>query len=150
MKHLFLLGLVLLSLGLSTLLTDTNEAGLRASVTELPVRSLLTLVVADGALLECDGVLDGQDSGGGAEEVALLGSLDVCGGSVTLLRLAVSAREEDEALLVLGKTLHVGLEALLRDVLATGINSDTDGRRELARDAGLYSNVSQVQNTGGR
>jgi hypothetical protein len=49
---LFLLGVGLLGLRLGALLADTDKAGLRASVTELPVSILLALVVGNGTLLE--------------------------------------------------------------------------------------------------
>jgi hypothetical protein len=133
---LFLLGRLLFSLGLSTLLTNTNKAGFGAGVTELPVGILGSLVVLDRTLLELNNILDGQDLAGGLDNVlALLGGLDVLDGSVTVLRLAAAAREEDELLPVLLETLHVGLETLLRDVLAAGVDRDTNGSRELAGDA---------------
>jgi hypothetical protein len=113
---------------------------LSTSVTEEPVGLLGGgLVVGDGALLESNGVVDGQDTGGGGDDVlALLGSLDVLGGSVTALGLAVAAGEEDEALLVLLEALDVGLEALLGKVLAAGIDGNADGARELAGNASLW------------
>jgi hypothetical protein len=68
------------------------------------------------------------------EVVGALGGLDVLGGSVTLLGLAVAAGEEDEALAVLLEALDVGLEALLGKVLAARVDGDTDGASELAGD----------------
>jgi hypothetical protein len=137
MDSLFLLGVGLLSLGLRALLTHTDEAGLRASVTELPVCVLLALEAADSALLELDNVLDGQSGGGvGNDLLSVLGGLDVLSGRVTLLGLAVAAGEEDESLPVLLKALNVGLEALLREVLAARVDRDTDGAGELAGDPG--------------
>jgi hypothetical protein len=133
---LFLLGIGLISLGLSALLTDTNKTGLGAVVTELPVCVLGSLVVLDGALLESNGVLDGQDLAGRLDGVlARLDGLDLLSGSITLLRLAVAAREEDEALPVLLEALHVGLEALLGEVLTAGVDRDTDCDCELAGNA---------------
>lgn len=115
-------------------------AGLGAGVTEGPVGVLGGLVVADEALLELEDVLDGQNGSGAADEVlAALGSLDLLGGSVTALGLAVAAGEEDEALPVLLEALDVGLETLLGEVLAAGVDRDTDGAGELAGDAGSYS-----------
>ena len=70
------------------------------------------------------------------EVVSALGSLDVLGGGVTLLGLAVAAGEEDEALPVFLEALDVGLEALLGEVLAAGVDRDTDGASELAGDTG--------------
>ena len=140
MNSLFLLGVGLLGLSLRALLTDTDEAGLGAGVTELPVGVLGGLVVANGALLELDDVLDGQSSGGGLDKVVgALGGLDVLGGSVTRLGLAVAAGEEDKALAVLLEALDVGLEALLGEVLAARVDRDTDGAGELAGDtSGCY------------
>ena len=69
------------------------------------------------------------------EVVSALGGLDVLGGGVTLLGLAVAAGEEDEALPVLLEALDVGLEALLGEVLAARVDGDTDGAGELAGNA---------------
>lgn len=136
-SSLFLLGLSLLSLGLGALLALTQVASLGAGLTEGLVGVLGGLVVADGALLELSDVLDGQGSGGAADKVVTaLGGLDVLGGGVTLLGLSVAAGEEDEALPVLLETLDVGLEALLGEVLAAGVDGDTDGAGELAGDTG--------------
>lgn len=133
--HLFLLGLSLLSLRLGTLFTSTLVTGLGALLTEHTVSVLSRLVVLDGALLEFDDVLDRQNLAGGLDgAVALLGSLDLLSGSVTLLGLAAAAGEENEALPVFLEALHVGLEALLREVLAAGVDGDTDGGSELAGD----------------
>lgn len=140
--HLFLLSVSLLSLGLSTLLTGTLVAGLGTLFTEQTVCVLGGLVVLDGTLLEGDGVLDGENLLGGLDGVALLGGLDLLDGSVTLLGLAVAAGEENEALPVLLETLHVGLEALLGEVLAAGVDGDTDGASELAGDTGGYLHIS--------
>lgn len=135
-SRLFLLSTLFLSLGRSTLLADTNKTSLGASLAERPVGILGTLVVGDGTLLELGDVADGQDRAGRLGSVlALLGSLDFLLGSVTLSRLAVAAREEDEALPVLLEALHVGLEALLREVLTAGVDGDTDRWRELAGNA---------------
>jgi hypothetical protein len=136
-SRLFLLVSGVISLRLRALLPDTDKAGLGARVAELPVRVLGRLVVADLALLEGDDVLDGQSGGGAADDVlGSLGGLDVLGGSITLLGLAVAAGEEDEALPVLLKALDVGLEALLGEVLAARVDRDTDGTGELAGDTG--------------
>jgi hypothetical protein len=144
-SSLFLLVGSILSLRLGALLTDTDKAGLGAGITELPVGVLLTLVVANGTLLEGDDVLDGQSRGGAADDVlGALGGLDVLGRSVTLLGLAVAAREEDEALPVLLEALDVGLEALLGEVLAARVDRDTDGAGELAGDAGGCDTVNTV------
>lgn len=144
-NSLFLLSVGLLSLGLRALLTDTLEAGLRAGVTELPVCVLLALVVANGTLLELDDVLDGQSSGGAANDLlGVLGGLDVLSRGVALLGLAVAAGEEDEALPVLLEALDVGLEALLGKVLAAGVDRDTDGASELAGNTGGCGTISRV------
>jgi hypothetical protein len=133
-SSLFLLVLLLLGLGSSTGSALADKASLRAGVTELPVGVLLALVVANSTLLEDGGVLDGQDVG--ADDVlARLGGLDILSGGVTLLGLAVAAGEEDEALAVLLEALDVGLEGLLREVLAARVDGDTDGAGELAGNA---------------
>lgn len=134
MSSLFLLVLLLLSLGRGTGSALANKASLRAGVTELPVGVLLALVVAKGTLLEARGVLDGQ-SVAADDVLTRLGGLDVLSGGVTLLGLAVAAGEEDEALAVLLEALDVGLEGLLREVLAARVDGDTDGAGELAGNA---------------
>ena len=134
--RLFLLSISLLSLELGTLGAGTSVALHSALVTELPVGVLGGLDAADGNLLEDGLVDDGEDGAGGLDEVlALLGGLDVLGGGVTVLGLAVAAGEEDKALPVLLEALDVGLEALLGDVLAAGVDRDTDGGCELAGNA---------------
>lgn len=141
---LFLLGSSLVLLSGGTLGAGTGVALLSALVAEEPVGILGRLIVGDGALFERNTVVDGQDAGGGRDDVlALLGGLDVLGGSITALGLAIAAGEEDEALLVLLEALDVGLEALLGQVLAAGVNGDTDGDRELAGDASLCGFVSR-------
>ena len=131
-SHLFLLSFGLISLDLGTLGASTGVALLGAGVTELPVGVLGCLNAADGDLLN-DGLVDnGEDLGGSLDGVSTLGGLDVLSGSITALGLAVTAGEEDETLPVLLETLDVGLEALLGDVLAAGIDGDTNGGCELA------------------
>jgi hypothetical protein len=164
-SSLFLLAVSLLSLRLLALLADTDETGLRASVTELAVSVLGGLVVGDGALLELGGVLDGKDSGGVADNALLvLGGLDLLGGSVTLLGLAVAAGENDEALAVFLETLDVGLEAFLGQVLrmsadpsklltdtthlAARVHGDTNGASKLAGNASSLQ-LNQGETTAG-
>ena len=142
--HLFLLGSSLVLLSGGTLGTGTSVALLSTLVAEQPVGVLGRLVVGDRTLLESNTVVDGQDAGGGRDDVlALLSGLDVLGGSVTTLSLAVAAGEEDEALLVLLETLDVGLEALLGEVLAAGIDGNADSVRELAGNTSLCRFVSE-------
>lgn len=138
-SSLFLLRVSLLSLGFGALLTDTDEAGLRAAVTELPVGVLLALVVANGTLLKLDDVLDGKSGGGAADNVlSSLGSLDILSGGVTLLGLAIAAGKENKALPELLEALDVGLETLLGKVLAARIDRDTNGARKLAGNASSF------------
>ena len=109
---LFLGSSSLLSLDTSTLLSDTLQTSLAASVTEVSVGSLLTLGQAvtldlgDGLLRS--GVGDGEgraDVGAVALGLALnsessLSSLDLLGGSIELLVLAALTGEQDQAGLV--------------------------------------------------
>jgi hypothetical protein len=68
-----------------------------------------------------------------------LGRLLVLGG-IGLLGLVGLAGENDKAGLVLLQALDVGGEALLREVLAAGIDRDTDGASIVLGDAGsLFS-----------
>lgn len=127
--HLFLRSGSLLGLGLGPLLAGTSVPGVSTGLTESPVGVLGGLVITDGALLELVSVLDGESLGSALDVLALLGSGNLLSGSVTLLGLAVAAGEENEALLELLKTLDVGLQGLLGDVLAAGVDRDTNGGR---------------------
>lgn len=69
--------------------------------------------------------------------VAVADGLDLLGAGLALLGCLEVAGEEDEALLVGLQALNVGLEGLLGEVLATGVDRDTDGARKLAGDVGL-------------
>jgi hypothetical protein len=69
--------------------------------------------------------------------VAVADGLDLLGAGLALLGGLGVAGEEDEALLVGLQALNVGLEGLLAEVLATGVDRDTDGARKLAGDVGL-------------
>ena len=136
-NDLFLLLGGLLSLGLGALLADTNQASLGAGLAELPEGIFGSLVVGNGALLEFDDVLDGKAGlGAGNDVLTALGGLDVLSRGVAVLGLSVAAGEENEALPVLLETLNIGLEALLGEVLAAGVDRDTDGAGELAGDTG--------------
>lgn len=133
---LFLLVLGLLSPETSTLLTHTLETSLAPGLAQLLVGILLAGVVCDLALGDLGLVDDRQNVadllGSGTLLRALLGSLDLLSGSVTLPDLAVAAGEEDEAVGVLLETGDVGSERLLRQVLAAGINGDANGGSKLA------------------
>lgn len=135
-SHLFGLLSGSLSGGLGTLLTDTNKASVRASDTESAESVLGGGVGGDGALGEADVLDDGEGSGNVLDVLAGLDGLDLLSGGVTLLgRLGASAAGEDnEALPVLLETLDVGLQRLLGEVLAAGVDRDTDGGRKLAGD----------------
>ena len=79
---------------------------------------------------------------------ALTGSLDVGCGRLTGLGRFGLAREEDETLLVGFEALDVGGERLFGEVLAARVDRNTDGGRQLARDAGfLYSSQSRSLNS---
>lgn len=69
--------------------------------------------------------------------VAVADGLDLLGAGLALLGCLEVAGEEDEALLVGLQALNVDLEGLLAEVLATGVDGDTDGARKLAGDVGL-------------
>ena len=138
--RLFLRSVSFILLSLGPLLPLANQACLAARITELPVRRLLAREVADLALLNCDLVGDREvllallDL---ALVSALLCRLHILGRSVTRLRRLDLAREEDETLLVLLQTCNVGLQRLLAQVLAAGVDGDTDGGRKLAGDTGF-------------
>lgn len=146
--RLFLLGSLLVLLGLGTLLALANKTCVGASDTESAVGVLGAWVVADLAVLDSDFVGDGESLVGEldlavVELVAdLLGSIDLVLRGVTLLRRLDLAGEEDEALLVLLEAQDVGLERLLGQVLAAGVDSNTDGGRQLAWDTSFLQPVS--------
>lgn len=120
-SHLFLGGGGLLSLSLSPLLPDTDQAGLASGLTQPPESVLLTLwqlVTLDLAdsLLAAD-VLDGQGSLevssvtlGLAGGKGSLSSVNLLRGRVELLELAALAGEQNQASLVLLETGNVGSE----------------------------------------
>lgn len=120
--RLFLLGLLLLGLGLGALLALADKAGLRAGVTESAVGVLGGGVVGELAGLDGDLVVDGEGLVGELDVLTLLGGLDLLSGGLTLLGGLGVAGEEDEALLVSLQALDVGLEGLLAQVLAAGVD----------------------------
>ena len=140
MIRLFLVGSSLLLLGLGTLGALANQTSVGASVAELAVGVLLAWVVGDLALGDLDGVDDGESLVGllnvGAV-AGLLRGLGVLGGCLARLGGIALAGKEDEAALVGLQTLDVGLEGLLREVLTTWIDRDSDCACELAWDAGF-------------
>ena len=133
LSRLFLSVGSLLSLGLGALLAGTGETGLAADVTELAVSVLLTGVVGELALDNLGLVLDGEGNVGLLDKV-LLGSLDLVGRGVTLLGGLAVAGEEDNAAAVGLQALDVGDKRLLGEVLAAGVDRDTDGGCKLAGD----------------
>lgn len=135
--HLLLLLGLLVGLGLGALLADTNKAGLGAGVAELAVGVLGGRVLGDLGLGDNSLVVDGEGRVGEENVVAVADGLDLLGAGLALLGGLGVAREEDEALLVGLQALNVGLEGLLGEVLATGVDGDTDGARKLAGDVGL-------------
>lgn len=141
--HLFLLGGLLVLLGLGTLLALAEQASIGASDTQSAVGVLGAWVVADLAVLDGDLVGDRESLVGEldlavVELVAdLLGSIDLVLGGIALLGRLDLAGEEDKTLLVLLEAQDVGLERLLGQVLAAGVDSNADGGRQLAWDASL-------------
>lgn len=144
-SHLFLGSRLLLSLGLSTLLTGTLVAGLGAGLTEAAVGSLLTLgevfALDLGDSLGGGDVLDGEggvDAGDEALGLALsegsLGGVDLLGRRVELLELTALAGEEDQASLVVLEAGDIGDEGLLGVVDTAVVNGDADGGSELLGD----------------
>lgn len=124
----------LLSLGLGALLADTGETGLAADLAELAVGVLGAGVVGELALLDGSLVLDGEGNVG-LLDVVVLGGLDLLSRGVTLLGGLGLAGEEDNAAAVGLQALDVGGKGLLGEVLAAGVDRDTDGGCELAGDA---------------
>jgi hypothetical protein len=133
----------LLSLGLGALLAGTGETGLAADVTELAVGVLLTGVVGELALSDLGLVGDGEGGGGLLDEV-LLGRLDLLSRGVTLLGGLAVAGEQDNAAAVSLQALDVGGKRLLGEVLAAGVDRDTDGGCKLAGDTSSLGTWSVI------
>lgn len=144
--HLFLCRR-LVGLVLGALLADTHQAGVGAGGTELLVGGLLGGVVGELALGDGGGVDDGEDGGGRLDVGGLLGGLDVLGRGVALLGRLGLAREEDELALVSLQALDVGLERLLGEVLAAGVDRDANGGSELAGNASSLGCVRDLAMT---
>lgn len=144
LTHLFLGGLLLLSLDAGTLLALAAVAGLGAGVTETAVSSLLTLGEGVTADLGDGGLESSVDDGEGSADLlgdtlTGLGGLDVLSGRVELLELTALAGEEDQAGLVVlqaGDVLNLGLQGV---VGAAVVDRDTDGGSELLGDTGLLN-----------
>lgn len=136
--HLFL-GLLLLGLVPRTLLPDTLVAGVRPRLAELLVGTTLDVLgqFALGNLAEASGNgLLGDERG--ADGLCGLGGLLVLGG-IGLLGLVGLAGENDEAGLVVLQALDVRSKGLLGEVMAAGIDGDTDGASvELGNAGGLF------------
>lgn len=145
--HLFLGVGSLLLLVLLALLAAALVAGLAAGVAQSSVGVLGGLVVGDLALLE-DGLVGDGEVLAGERDLAtlrdLLGSVDLGRGSVALLGLLGVAREDDETLLVGLQAGHVGLEALLAEVLTARVDSNADSGRKLAGNASLLLGLVSV------
>ena len=84
--------------------------------------------------------MDDGEGGGGVGDGAGDG-LELVLGGVALLGLVALLGEQDQALLVGLEALDVGGQGLLGDVLATGVDGDTDGRGVLAGDASGLDSV---------
>jgi hypothetical protein len=137
-SHLFLGRSSLVSLILRPLLTRTGVSGLAPRVPKLSVGTSLNCSW-ELALLDLgngNGVGNWERSLGALDVVGLDGG-DVGSGRVTLLGLASLSWEEDEAGAVSLETGNVQGEGLDGEVLAAGIDGDTDGWCKLAWDASL-------------
>lgn len=84
--------------------------------------------------------MDDGEGGGGVGDGAGDG-LELVLGGVALLGLVALLGEQDQTLLVGLEALDVGGQGLLGDVLAAGVDGDTDGRGVLAGDASGLDSV---------
>ena len=127
-EHRLFLGALGLRLVADTLLPGTLQAGVGPRLAEGLVGTTLDVLgeLALGDLGEGSGNRLG-DAEGGADALCGLGGLLVLGG-IGLGDLVGLAGEDNQASLVLLKALDVDGEALLGEVLAAGIDGDTDGR----------------------
>lgn len=144
-SHLFLRGSSLVSLVLRPLLTRTSVSLLAPRVSELSVSTTLN-GSWDVALLDLGNGNGGSvgECGLGALGVLLLGGRDLLLGGVTSLGLASLSWEKDEAGAVSLKALDVQGKGLDGEVLAAGVNGDTDGACKLAWDGGLLEYKSDI------
>ena len=144
-----LLLLLLLSLLLRPSLLRTRVASFCSLLTESSVGVLSTLgQVAGGDLADGVGdvrVVDGEGGVGLGDILALKDGLGVGLLGVTLLDLAGTAGEDDEAVEVLLQSLDVDLETLLGQIGAASVNADTDGGSVLAGDLGSLSRMSVIE-----
>lgn len=135
---LFLSSGGLISLLLCSLLPGTLVSRIGSQISQLSERTtldrlwyiaLLDLSESTSGVNNRKTVLDVRD------EVA--GGLGLLFGSITLLVLAEFAWEENETLLVLLEAVDVDSEGFDGEVLAAGIDGDTDGWCKLAWDSGF-------------
>jgi hypothetical protein len=147
-SRLFLLGGFLVVFGLCSLLPDAHQSGIRPGLPQDLVSIRSTLDILDLDLLDRRNILDLESLGQSSNEtLALLCLLDVGRFGVQLCVLALATREENKALLVLLKTSNVDLDGLFANVLAAGIDRDTDGGRQLAWDTGFLIAVNSTSST---
>lgn len=134
-RRLFLVGL---SLGcvLGTLLPLAKQSLVASCQAQLGVGTTLNSLGGFALLDLVDTLLDVDDGQGGGEERDGLLDTDVL--AVTSLGLTSLAGEDDEALLVGLEAGDVGGERLLADVLAAGVDGNTDsGSEQLGDTSGL-------------
>lgn len=144
-SHLFLRRSSLVGLVLRPLLTRTGVSLLAPRVSELSVSTTLN-GSWDVALLDLgngNGSSVGE-CGLGALGVLLLGGGDLLLGGVSGLGLASLSWEKDEASTVSLEALDVQGEGFDGEVLAAGVNGDTDGACKLAWDGGLLKYKSDI------
>jgi hypothetical protein len=106
-------------------------------MTEFGVRIVVALDVLGLDLLDTGSVHNRQTDADSAENTLTLLSLrDLLRLRVTLLRLANTAGEQNQAFAVLFKTGNIGLEGFFGEILAAGIDRDADCGRQFAGNAG--------------
>ena len=144
-SHLFLRRSSLVGLVLRPLLTRTGVSLLAPRVSELSVGTTLN-GSWDVALLDLGNGNGGSvgECGLGALGVLLLGGGDLLLGGVSGLGLASLSWEKDEAGAVSLEALDVQGEGFDGEVLAAGVNGDTDGACKLAWDGGLLKFKSDI------
>lgn len=144
--HLFLSRRLLVSLILCSLLPCAPVSGLTPCVSELPVCAAFNGLGQIALANLLDGGVDVDDGQTLLEAGhSLLGTSNLLLGRVTLLLLSGLAGEEDQAGTVLLEAGNVGGERFVGEVLAAGVNSDTDRGRKLAGDASFLCTVRIVR-----
>lgn len=142
--HLFLGSSSLISCILCSLLTLSGQSSLTSGIPQLSVCTSLNWFWHISLLDLWETTLNSGNWESVLNTAAgFLERWELLFGGITLLRLAEFAWEEDKAGTEGVETVDVGLEGLDWEVLAAGVNGDTDSRSELAGNSSLLTITSE-------